>query len=66
MGTFYGHFDKDKVGEKINLFEYDNFSHWIIEELWAELILTEYNTSHEREVVELRMCRILQLIFLIS
>lgn len=51
LASFYSHFDKAKVGEKINLFEYDNFSHWIIEELWAELILTEYNASHEREAI---------------
>ena len=54
------------MGGKINLYEYDNFSHWIIEDLWAELILTEHNTVHSREEIKVRLCRILQLIFLIS
>lgn len=30
LGSIYAQFDKAKVGEKINLYEYDNFSHWII------------------------------------
>lgn len=35
LKSIYSKFDKGKVGEKINLYEYDNFSHWIIEQLWA-------------------------------
>lgn len=66
LASIYGKFDKAKVGQKINLYEYDNFSHWIIEELWTELILTEHNTSHSKEEISIRLCRILQLIFLIS
>jgi hypothetical protein len=31
LASIYSKFDKAKVGEKINLYEYDNFSHWIIE-----------------------------------
>ena len=34
--------------------------------MWAELILTEHNTVHSQEEVKVRLCRILQLIFLIS
>ena len=35
VAKIYSRFGKEKVGEKINTYEYDNFSHWIIEELWA-------------------------------
>jgi len=31
LSGIYSKFDKGKVGEKINMYEYDNFSHWIIE-----------------------------------
>mgnify|MGYP000678150838 CR=1 FL=1 len=30
LSRIYEKFDKGKVGGKINLYEYDNFSHWII------------------------------------
>ena len=30
LSRIYEKFDKCKVGGKINLYEYDNFSHWII------------------------------------
>jgi hypothetical protein len=66
LHQYYSEFDKTKVGGKINMYEYDNFSHWIIEDLWAELILTEYNTKHTKETIHIRLCKMLQAIFLIS
>lgn len=39
--------------------QHDNFAHWIMQDLWAELILTEYSTAHSQEEIDIRSCHIL-------
>lgn len=48
LEVFYNQFSKEQHGEKVNLLEYDNFSHWIYKELWNEIQLFSLSQSHNK------------------